>query len=72
MQSLTNLNDKISAMMEKYALLKSENESLKAEVVLFQKEIKDKSVEIDKLLEQNAFKDLEIEEIIEKIEKLMA
>ncbi|MDQ1263055.1 MAG: hypothetical protein QG559_56 [Campylobacterota bacterium] len=74
MQNQTNLiklNDKISAMIEKYSQLKGENEALRLEVVKQKAENEIKNQEIEKLIEQNSLKDLEIEEIVQKIESIM-
>ena len=70
--SVTKLNDKVSEIIDRYNLLKSENEELRIEVVKSKAENEIQSQEIEKLVEQNALKELEIEEIVEKIESLMA
>lgn len=69
--TLTKLNDKISAVVEQYNLLKRENESLRLEVVKLKAESEIKNQEIEKLIEQNAMKDSEIESIVEKLEEIM-
>ncbi|ABB44960.1 conserved hypothetical protein [Sulfurimonas denitrificans DSM 1251] len=70
--TLIRLNDKISAIVEHYKMLKEENEALRLESVRLRAEGELKSQEISKLIEQNALKDSEIESIVDKLESIMA
>ena len=70
--TLTRLNDKISAIVEHYKMLKEENEILRLDSVRLKAESELKSQEISKLIEQNALKDSEIESIVDKLESIMA
>jgi len=69
--TLEKLNDKISQVLQQYHELKSENEVLRSELIQekAQRELKDQ--ELEKLTEENAKKDLEIEEIVSKIESIL-
>ena len=70
--ALARLNDQISNIVEKYNLLKNENEKLQQESAQIKNECEAKNIEIDRLTEASAMKDLEIEQIVEKIESMMA
>jgi len=69
--TLSKLNEKVSEIVDRYNLLKEENEMLRIEVVKITAQSEAKSKEIEKLVEENSLKDLEIEEIVQKIESLM-
>ena len=74
MESQTNLeklNKKVIEILQQYNSLKSENELLRNEVVSLKtkQEIIDK--ELEKLLEENSQKDIEIEQIANKIESIL-
>ncbi|RUM62559.1 MAG: hypothetical protein DSZ04_07645 [Sulfurimonas sp.] len=69
--TLEKLDEKVSEVLIQYHELKSENETIRNELITLkgQKEIQDQ--EIDKLTEENIMKDLEIEEIVNKIESIL-
>ncbi len=69
--TLEKLDEKVSEVLIQYHELKSENETIRNELITLkgQKEIQDQ--EIDKLTEENTMKDLEIEEIVNKIESIL-
>jgi hypothetical protein len=69
--TLSKLSEKVSEIVDRYNLLKEENETLRIEVVKLTAQSEAKSKEIEKLVEENSLKDLEIEEIVQKIESLM-
>lgn len=69
--TLSKLNDKISAIVEQYNSLKEENRMLRLDVVQLKAESEAKNHEIEKLSEQNALKDSEIEAIVEKLESIL-
>jgi len=69
MQSMIEqLNEKIDAMMIRYENMKHENESLRNEVMSAKAQSEAKDAQIKRLEEENALKDIEIEEIVKKIE----
>lgn len=69
--TLSKLNDKISTIVEQYNSLKEENKILRLDVVQLKAGSEAKSQEIEKLTEQNALKDSEIEAIVEKLESIL-
>ncbi|MDA7818178.1 hypothetical protein N9A28_08305 [Sulfurimonas sp.] len=69
--TLEKLDEKVSSIMQKYNSMKSENETLRTEIVTLKAQSEVKNQEIEKLIEQNVQKDLEIEEIVDKIESMM-
>lgn len=69
--TLDKLNDKVSQILQKYHSLKGENEMLRTELITLKAEREIKTQEIDKLVDANAMKDLEIEEIVNKIESIL-
>jgi chromosome segregation ATPase len=74
MENQTNiekLNAKVTEILQHYNSLKSENESMRNELVSLKAEKELKDQEIQKLIEQNAQKDIEIDEIANKIESIL-
>ncbi|HIC12659.1 MAG TPA: hypothetical protein EYO75_04690 [Sulfurimonas sp.] len=69
--TLEKLDEKVSEVLKQYHVLKSENETIRNELITLkaQREIQDQ--EIDKLRDENTMKDLEIEEIVNKIESIL-
>ncbi|CAI6149744.1 MAG: hypothetical protein SPLUMA2_SPLUMAMAG2_00799 [uncultured Sulfurimonas sp.] len=69
--TLEKLDEKVSEVLKQYHVLKSENETIRNELITLkaQREIQDQ--EIDKLTDENTMKDLEIEEIVNKIESIL-
>jgi len=65
------LADKVSQVLEKHNSLQSENDTLRNELVALKGQAEVKDQEIEKLTEQNVMKDLEIEEIVNKIESIL-
>jgi len=65
---IEQLNEKIESMVTRYEVLKTENEKLRNEVVTSKGQSEAKDARIAKLEEDNALKDMEIEEIVKKIE----
>ncbi len=66
--NLDMLNEKVSQILQKYNSIKSENETIKNELTILKAQ---KDQEIERLVEENRMKDLEIEEIINKIESML-
>ena len=65
---IEQLNEKIEAMVTRYDTMKQENETLRTELVSVKGQSEAKDTAITKLEEENAMKDIEIEEIVKKIE----
>ena len=68
---IEQLNEKIDAMVSRYDNMKHENESLRNEVVSAKAQSEAKDAQIRRLEEENALKDIEIEEIVKKIESVL-
>ena len=74
MQDKTNLDilsEKVSQILQKYNSLKSENETIRNQLITLKAERELQDTEIEKLREENTMKDLEIEEIVNKIESIL-
>ncbi len=69
---LENLSDKVTLVLQKYDELKSENETLRSELMTLRSQSGGKDEELERLREENAMKDLEIEEIVNKIEGILS
>ncbi|HIP54415.1 MAG TPA: hypothetical protein EYH11_02975 [Sulfurimonas autotrophica] len=69
--ALEKLNEKISNFLQEYHTLKGENEMMRNEIVTLKANCELKNQEIEKLNQQNAQKDIEIEEIVNKIESIL-
>jgi chromosome segregation ATPase len=69
--ALERLDERITQILQKCEDLKHENETLRNELVTAKAEGEIKDAEIEKLLEENSKKDLEIEEIVNKIESIL-
>lgn len=65
---IEQLNEKIEAMVSRYEVMKTENETLRNEVTSVKGQSEAKDATIAKLEEENALKDIEIEDIVKKIE----
>lgn len=68
---IEQLNEKIDAMVSRYEMMKNENSTLQNEVASVRAQSEAKDVQIRKLEEENALKDIEIEEIVKKIESAL-
>jgi len=69
--TLQKLNDKVLTILNQHQAQKSEIDMLRTELVTLKSECEIKNQEIDKLVEENLQKDIEIEEIVDKIESIM-
>ncbi|QOP46296.1 hypothetical protein [Sulfurimonas paralvinellae] len=69
--ALERLDERITQIVQKCEDFTQENETLRNELVTVKAECEIKDAEIEKLLEQNSKKDLEIEEIVNKIESIL-
>lgn len=69
--TLEKLSDKISTLLAQFHSLKSENEMLRSELVVMKSEREEKEAHIQKLIQDNTLKDMEIEEIANNIENIL-
>jgi cell division protein ZapB len=69
---IEQLNEKIDAMVARYETIKSENSALQNEVASVKAQSEAKDAQIRKLEEDNALKDIEIEDIVKKIESALS
>ncbi|BCD62848.1 MULTISPECIES: cell division protein ZapB [Nitratiruptor] len=69
---MEKLSQKIDDLLDKYTILKDENERLRTELVTCKAASEEKDKEIEKLRDELAMKNLEIDEIIKKIENLVS
>jgi len=69
--TLERLGDKVTQILQQYENAKSENETLRNEVITLKAEKEARDQEIVRLSDDNAMKDLEIEEIVTKIENIL-
>ena len=69
--SLELLNQKVTQILQNYHSLKEENELLRNEVTTIKAQSEIKDQELEKLREENLEKDIEIEEIVAKIESML-
>ena len=67
-KTIEELNTKIDAILSRYESIKDENKSLQNELLNAKAYSEAKDTQITHLEEENALKDLEIEEIVKKIE----
>ncbi len=69
--TLEKLDEKVSSILQKYNTLKNENVTLQTEVATLKAEKELKDQQILKLEDDNTMKELEIEEIVSKIEGIL-
>jgi cell division protein FtsB len=65
------LDERVSQVLEQYKVLKNENALLHDNLASLNQSIESKNKEIETLSEENAMKDLEIEDIISKVENIL-
>ena len=68
---LDKLDEKVSQILERQISLKGENEAMRNELITLRAQCELKDGEIEKLSDANSMKDLEIEEIVSKIESIL-
>ncbi len=68
---MEKLNEKIEAMVVRYQELAQENEALRRDLVTCKAASEEKDKEIEHLRDELAMKNMEIDEIIKKIESLV-
>ena len=59
-------------MLRQYGVFKEENEKLRNELMILKTECEMKDQRITRLIDENASKDAEIEEIVSKIESMLS
>lgn len=68
---IDKLNQKVAQIIAEYNGLKEANEALKLEVVSLKAQADEKDKEISRLEDDNVMKDLEMDEIVKKIESII-
>ena len=71
MDLLTKLNEKIDSLLKKYEELIKENEELKNELENTKNKLEEKEAELLECKEAMALKELELEEVLAKIENIL-
>ncbi len=71
MDLLSKLNDKIDGLIKKYEMLQEENAKLNTEISNLKHELEEKDLELMECKEQMAFKEVELEEVLSKIEFIL-
>ena len=69
--TIEKLSSKIDEILKNYKSLKEENENLRRELMTCKASSEAKDTQIKNLQEELSMKDLELEEIVEKIEKIL-
>jgi len=70
--ALEELSAKILLLLEKYNKVKDENNLLSEELTKARKKIEEQNIEVLKLQEEDELKIMEIEDITQKITKMLA
>lgn len=68
---IEQLNEKIDAMVTRYENMKNENEALRHEIMNVKAQSEAKDTLISRLEEENTLKEIEIEDIVKKIESAL-
>ncbi|WP_457745822.1 hypothetical protein [Sulfurimonas sp.] len=68
---LERLSQKVEEILQHYSTLKVENATLRKEINILEEQVDVKDKKIEKLVEENSMKDLEIEEVVNKIESML-
>ena len=68
---MEKLSDKIEELLAKYQELKQENETLRRDLLTCKAASEEKDKEIERLRDELAMKNMEVDEIIKKIESLV-
>jgi len=71
MDLLAKLNEKIDGLLKRYEELTKENEELKNELENTKSKLEEKEVELLECKENMALKELELEEVVGKIEAIL-
>jgi len=68
---MEKLSDKIEELLAKYQELKQENDTLRRELLTCKAASEEKDKEIERLRDELAMKNMEVDEIIKRIESLV-
>ena len=68
---MDKLSQKIDMLLQKYEALQKEYEEMKRELITCKAASEEKDKEIERLRDELAMKDLEVDEIIKKIESIV-
>jgi cell division protein ZapB len=71
MDLLAKLNEKIEGLIQKYEEAIKENEKLNTEIANLKQELEQKDSELLECKEQMALKEIELEEVVAKIESIL-
>jgi len=71
MDILTKLNEKIDSLLKNYEELKKENENLKLEIENYKNRLEEKDASLLECQEKMTLKELELEEVLSKIEQIL-
>ncbi len=71
MDLLAKLNEKIENLISNYEILQKENTELKTELENIKNSLEEKEVELLECRENMALKELELEEVVAKIEAIL-
>jgi len=71
MDILAKLNEKIDSLLKNYEELKKENENLKLEIENYKNSLEEKESALLECQENMALKELELEEVLSKIEQIL-
>jgi cell division protein ZapB len=71
MDLLAKLNEKIEGLIQKYEEAVKENEKLSTEIANLKQELEQKDSELMECKEQMALKEIELEEVVAKIESIL-
>jgi len=69
--SVNKLSDKVNDLLVRFEEMKSQNSSLRQEVVTLKAQNEAKNIQIDKLEEELMNKDIESDDIFSKIEEVL-
>ena len=68
---MEKLSQKIDTLLQKYETLRKEHEEIKRELITCKAASEEKDKEIERLRDELAMKNLEVDEIIKKIESIV-
>ncbi len=68
---MEKLSQKIDVLLQKYEALQKENETIKRELITCKAASEEKDKEIERLRDELAMKNMEVDEIIKKIESIV-
>jgi chromosome segregation ATPase len=69
--TIEKLDEKVTTILQNYNQLKNENEAMRMELTTLKAEVELKNQQISKLEDENTMKELEVEEIVSKIEGIL-